>query len=306
MIELACPACRGPLVAAADGRRCTACEIEYPTVDGIHRLLSPTRADHFARFLDDYTAVRKGEGRASADPEYFRRLPEPTPGGPIEWQWRIRRNTWATVRDEVIAPMSHGGRSLVVIDVGAGVGWLSNRLTELGHEAHAVDLTLDDDDGLGAARHFEHSFARYQAEMDALPFADGSADLVVFNASLHYSTDYERTLREALRVLRPEGRVVVMETPIYGTDAAGRAMVTERHAAFEQRFGTRSDSISSIEYLTPAMLAALERSRDVLWHRHRTWYGWRWAWRPWSARLHRRRPRSTFAVLVARRAQIAA
>lgn len=306
MIELACPVCRGPLVTDADGSRCVACAIDYPTVEGIHRLLSPARADHFARFLDDYTAVRKGEGRASADPEYFRRLPEPTPGGPIEWQWRIRRHTWATVRDEVIAPMSQGGRSLVVIDVGAGVGWLSNRLTELGHEAHAVDLTVDPDDGLGAARHFEHSFDRSQAEMDALPFADGVADLVVFNASLHYSTDYERTLREALRVLRPEGRIVVMETPIYGNDAAGRAMVAERHAAFEQRFGTRSDSIASIEYLTPAMLARLERSLGVLWHRHRTWYGWRWAWRPWSARLHRRRPPSTFAVLVARRDQMGA
>jgi ubiquinone/menaquinone biosynthesis C-methylase UbiE/uncharacterized protein YbaR (Trm112 family) len=304
MIELACPACRGPLDTDAVSSRCVACANDYPSVDGIHRLLSPARAEHFSRFLDDYTSVRRGEGRASADPEYFRRLPEPTPGGPIEWQWRIRRHTWATVRDEVIAPLSQGARSLVVVDVGAGVGWLSNRLSELGHESHAVDLTVDAEDGLGAARHFEHPFARYQAEMDALPFADGSADLVVFNASLHYSTDYERTLREALRVLRPEGRIVVMETPIYGTDAAGRAMVAERHASFEQRFGTRSDSIESIEYLTPAMLAGLERSLGVLWHRHRTWYGWRWAWRPWSARLHRRRPPSAFAVLVARRAQI--
>jgi hypothetical protein len=29
--------------------------------------------------------------------------------------------------------------------------------------------------------------------MDALPFADSQVDIVVYNASLHYSTDYVRT-----------------------------------------------------------------------------------------------------------------
>lgn len=302
MIELVCPACRSALGARDGVSRCDVCDEDYPTVGGIHCLLPGTCATHYERFLADYTSVRKAEGRATVDPEYFRRLPEPTPGGPIEWQWRIRRRTWATARDEVFDRSHNGDRSLVVLDVGAGVGWLSNRLAELGHEPHAIDLTVDDEDGLGAARHFERDLPRDQAEMDALPFADGSADLVVFNASLHYSTDYVRTLCEALRVLRPDGRIVVMETPIYVSAAAGRAMVAERHAEFEQRFGTRSDSVASIEYLTPAMLAGLERDLDVLWHRHRTWYGWRWAWRPWSARLHRRRRPSAFAVLVARRA----
>ncbi len=302
MIELVCPACRGSLAANGFGVRCDVCDEDYPTVHGVHRLLPAARAEHYERFLADYTTVRMAEGRASADPEYFRRLPEPTPGGPIEWQWQIRRRTWATVRDEVFGRSPTGDRSLVVLDVGAGVGWLSNRLAELGHEPHAIDLTVDDDDGLGAARHYQRRLPAYQAEMDALPFADGVADIVVFNASLHYSTDYVGTLREALRVLRPDGRIVVMETPIYATDAAGQAMVVERHAAFEERFGTRSDSVRSIEYLTPSMLAGLERDLGVLWHRHRTWYGWKWAWRPWSARLHRRRRPSTFAVLVARRA----
>lgn len=305
MIDPVCPVCHGALRTRVSGSTCSRCNEEYHTVDGISRLLPAARAAYFATFLADYTSVRKAEGRASADPEYFRRLPEPTVGGPIEWQWRIRCRTWATVRDEVFASAVVGGRSLVVLDVGAGVGWLSNRLAEMGHQPHAIDLTVDGEDGLGAARHFERELPRYQAEMDALPFADGVADVVVFNASLHYSTDYLRTLTEALRVLAPDGRIVVMETPIYATDSAGRAMVVERHAAFQQRFGTRSDSIASIEYLTPSMMASLERDLHVLWHRHRTWYGWRWAWRPWSARLHRRRPPSTFAVLVARRAEVA-
>ena len=192
-----------------------------------------------------------------------------------------------------------------MVDVGAGVGWLSNRLHQLGHQPHAVDLTVDADDGLGAARHFCPLWPRDQAEMDVLPFADATsqsgADVVVFNASLHYSTSYARTLGEALRVLRPGGSIVVMDSPIYRRDESGRQMVAERHADFERRFGTRSDSIGSIGYLTDSMLVELEQQLGVRWRRCRTWYGWSWTMRPWRARLARRRPPSRFVVLVGTR-----
>ncbi|MEY2401481.1 MAG: hypothetical protein QOJ08_1592 [Ilumatobacteraceae bacterium] len=299
MIQLACPKCRSALAGPNHiGSSCDECGEAYPVVDGIHRFLPPERLAHYEPFLRDYTAVRLAEGRGTGDAGYFRRLPEPTPGGPIEWQWNLRRRTWATVRDRVLP---HFGKNLIVLDVGAGVGWLSNRLGELGHTPHAIDLTVDDEDGLGAARHYGPMWPRYQAEMDALPFADSQADVVVFNASLHYSTDYARTIDEALRVLRPGGRIVIMDSPIYRHDVSGRRMVAERHADFERRFGTRSDSVESIEYLTDSMLDNLARRLGLRWERHRTWYGWAWAMRPWRARLHRRREPSRFAVLVGTR-----
>ena len=303
MSVLACPNCRAPLDGSDDARpndegvTCGECGEQYPVVDGIRRFLPTSRMAHYEPFLRDYTAVRLAEGRGTTDAEYFRRLPEPTPGGPIEWQWEIRRRTWATVRDRVLSKLGDG---LVVVDVGAGVGWLSNRVHELGHFPHAVDLTVDDDDGLGAARHYGPPWPRYQAEMDALPFADAQADVVVFNASLHYSTDYVRTIGEARRVLKPGGRVVIMDSPIYGRDEAGRQMVAERHADFERRFGTRSDNVDSIEYLTDAMLADIGAQLGMNWERHRTWYGWQWALRPWKARLRRKRQPSRFVVLVGR------
>ncbi len=299
MIQLACPKCRASLGGPHhDGDACDSCGEAYPIIDGIHRFLPTERLEFYQPFLRDYTTVRMAEGRGSGDVEYFRRLPEPTPGGPIEWQWNLRRHTWTTVRDRVLPKL---GDHLVVVDVGAGVGWLSNRLHALGHVPLAVDVTVDDDDGLGAARHYGPVWQRYQAEMDALPFADAQADLVVFNASLHYSTDYVRTIGEALRVLRPDGRIVIMDSPIYRHDTSGRQMVAERHADFEQRFGTRSDSIASIEYFTDSTLEEIGRQLDMCWARHRTWYGWRWAMRPWKARLRRRREPSRFVVLVGTR-----
>ncbi len=294
MIDLACPRCRAPLAGSA----CDGCGEIYPIVAGIHRLLPNERLVHFQPFLQQYTAVRVAEGRLTHSVEDFLRLPEPTPGDPFAWQWNLRRRTWSTVHDRVLSQLGSG---LTVLDVGAGVGWLSNRLHELGHHPHAIDLTVDDHDGLGAAAVCDPPWPRYQAEMDALPFADSQADLVVFNASLQYSTDYVRTIGEALRVLRPDGRIVVMDTPVYRRDIDGRQMVEERHADFERRFGTRSDHISSIEYITDAMLDEIGSRLGVRWKRHATWYGWAWAMRPWKARLLRRRRPSRFVVLVGTR-----
>ena len=67
-----------------------------------------------------------------------------------------------------------------------------------------------------------------QATIDRVPFAGGSVDLAIFNASLHYSADYAATIAEVLRVLRPGGRVVLLDSPFYRDPASGARMVRER------------------------------------------------------------------------------
>ena len=62
-------------------------------------------------------------------------------------------------------------RPLRLLDLGAGNGWLSYHLARRGHEAAAVDLTVNDFDGLGAHVHFDAPFTPVQAEFDHLPFA---------------------------------------------------------------------------------------------------------------------------------------
>src|ERR1700726_2218728 len=42
----------------------------------------------------------------------------------------------------------------------------------------------------------------------ALPFADGRFDVVLSFAMLHHVADWERAVAEAVRVLRPGGRLV--------------------------------------------------------------------------------------------------
>ena len=300
--QAACPRCRTALGAlpgddASGGVvDCGACSIRYEQVDGIWRFLPPDRAEHFERFLADFTAVRLAEGRGSDDPARYVDLPEPAPGDPLAWQWSMRATTWRYVCEKVLPRFGPGLR---VVDVGAGVGWLSNRMDQLGHSSVAIDLTVDGRDGLGAARHYAPRWPRLQAEFDRLPLAPAQADLVVFNASLHYSVDYAVTLAEAVRVLRPGGRILVLDSPTYRHEASGARMVAERHADFARRFGTRSDSVPSIEYLTRARLDTVADELGLEWASSTPWYGWKWWARPWVAKVERRREPSRFHVLVA-------
>ncbi len=296
---LACPACRrdlGPLSRLGAEVRCVGCGLAAPCTGGIWRFLTAGAAARYAPFLADYTRIRSAERRGSDDPAYYLGLPDCPPEHPIAAQWALRRRTFDALTRKVLPGL---GQGLRVVDLGAGVGWLSHRLALLGHHPIAIDLTTDERDGLGAARHYQPAWPRVQAEFDRLPLAAGAADLAAFNASLHYSTDYEVTLREALRVLAPGGTLAVLESPIYRRPESGRQMAEERHADFARRFGTRSEALPSREYLTWTGVAELGERLGLRFRKVTPWYGWRWALRPWAARLKRRREPSRFAILLA-------
>jgi SAM-dependent methyltransferase len=297
-LRLACPRCHasaGVMNGAVMSQfTCSACGQEMPCRDGILCALPPDRAEYYRTFLAGYTAIRNAEGRGSEDDAFYRSLPFQDLSSRNAWQWHIRAKTYQYLESRLLpaGPMD-------IADVGAGNCWLSYRLQELGKNPVAVDLSTDSHDGLGAARHYPRPFPLVQAEFDSLPFADGQFDLVIFNASLHYSTDYHRSLKEAIRCLRPGGRIMVLDSPLYKVPEHGEQMRAEKYAQFQAQYGFRSDSLPSKEYLHEMLLAELSRDLHLRWTIHQPWYGWKWHLRPWRARLQRRRPPSRFCILVA-------
>jgi SAM-dependent methyltransferase len=307
-IRLRCPQCGnsiGDLPGSHVALTCSGCNLNMPCRRGVWQTLSPEREAHFARFVDEYQRIRAYEGRGSSSDDYYLAIPYRDLSGRNSWQWAIRARTFRYIERKILPGIITPARpALRILDLGAGNGWMSYRLAKQGHAPIAVDLMTNDQDGLEAAEHYKHSlpslFPRFQAELDNLPFADNQFDLVIFNASFHYSENYEKTMSEALRCTRKNGSVLIADTPWYADEHSGRRMLEERCASFVTRYGFPSDGLSSLEYLTDQRLARTESWLGIHWRVHQPYYGIRWQMRPWLAKLRRKRTPSHFRIYVAK------
>ena len=305
-LQLQCPACGQPLEESdplddSFSFRCIACGFNLERQEGVWNALEPQRTAKYRRFAAEYQTVRRLEGRGSSGGHYYLALPFKDISGRLSWQWRIRARTFRFFAQKILPVLEyHNPGGLDVLDIGAGNCWLSYRLALRGHRPVAVDLLVDHLDGLGAARHYlpfvRRKFSRFQAEMDRLPFESSQFDVAIFNASLHYSEDYDRTLAECLRCLRRPGNIFIIDSPFYFRDECGKKMVEERHAGFEKKYGFRSDSIASREYLTPSILAGLAERHAIDWQVFKPWCGLGWSLRPARAWLFRRREPAKFHI----------
>jgi SAM-dependent methyltransferase len=312
-LALQCPRCIVPLRdSSADTKYsasvCPVCKSSFPCIDGIWRCLTSDRVAHYAPFIADYESIRAAEGRGSGDDAYYLALPWKDRSGANRQQWSIRSKTFRYIERHILSAIaSRHEDPLRVLDLGAGNGWLSYRLARMGHTPIAVDLLTNDRDGLGAASHYGGEisplFHRVQAELDHLPFADGTFDLIIFNASFHYSVNYLNTLREALRCTSPGGTILIADTPWYLHEHSGHQMVEERKAYFRQRYGFPSDSIPSLEFLTDERIDNLRSSLKLDLTVHRPFYGIRWALRPFFAKLQKKRSPSRFYIYRAQASQ---
>lgn len=252
--RFACPECGESVEDEGEARRaCHACSRRYERRDGIWRFLTPTRQITFAPFARQYRLVREREGYRVESPEFYRRLPSVPSGDPHVAEWRIRRESCAHLEREVL----EGRDGLRVLDLGAGSGWLSNRLASRGHHAVAVDMLDDRADGLGAAQHYITKFVAVQADFEALPFMPEQFDVVVFNGSLHYARSVGSALDHARRMLVAGGRLVVMDSPLFQADRDGRAMLDDKHRRFRSEHKLRAIVQPGVGYLTFVALAAV-------------------------------------------------
>ena len=286
------------MAASGDARVvCVACERAFERRGGVWRFLTPARAAQLERFVRQYRAVRQQDGHRPVEADYYRRLPSVPAGDPNAGTWGIRRETYHHLLGHVLAA---GPLPLHILDLGAGSGWLSHRLSSLGHRLVAVDAIDDEVDGLGAARHYSTPFPVVQADFDALPFAPGQFDLVVFNGSLHYAPDTAATLERAHQMLAAEGALVVMDSPMFRADRDGSAMVADALRRFTLDCGLTDAAPQGIGYLTFAMLGAIAERLHLrpLFVPSRGPLGWRL--RRHLSRFRLRRSPASFGLWVAR------
>jgi ubiquinone/menaquinone biosynthesis C-methylase UbiE len=101
-----------------------------------------------------------------------------------------------------------------VLDIGTGTGHTALAFAPSVAQVVALDLTpamLEQARGLAEERGIDN--VRFeQGEAERLPYPDGSFDVVTCRVCAHHFRDVRAALREAARVLRPEGQLLFVDS----------------------------------------------------------------------------------------------
>jgi SAM-dependent methyltransferase len=158
-------------------------------------------------FAEKYRALRVHEGWV-----------DPTgrePGGrPELW----RRSKSASRAAAILACEWPHAAGRVVADIGSGTGWAHSLFEGFGVIAFDILPTAPSGPAL-----------RVRSDMRKLPLRDRTIDAAFYGASLHYAPVGD-AVREAARVLRPGGLLLVVDSPVYA-DSQSQARAAARSSA---------------------------------------------------------------------------
>jgi len=144
-----------------------------------------------------------------------------------------------------------GGEAL---DVGCGEGKFTRSLVGRFQGVHGVDVKEKQIAVARAAATQEGVNVDFRiASGEALPFAEGFFDLVVFSNSLHHMPNVEIALREASRVLRPGGLLYIMEPVPSGNYHEATVLVNDET-------DVRTKAYEAVERLAGAGFSALSET----------------------------------------------
>jgi ubiquinone/menaquinone biosynthesis C-methylase UbiE/DNA-binding transcriptional ArsR family regulator len=111
---------------------------------------------------------------------------------------------------------------MIIADLGAGEGTLSQLLAQRAIHVIAVDNSekMVEFGTEVAGKNAVHNLEYRRGDLEALPIDDAAVDLALFSQSLHHAQHPERAIQEAHRILRPGGRIVVLDLMKHTWDEA--------------------------------------------------------------------------------------
>lgn len=100
-----------------------------------------------------------------------------------------------------------------VADLGCGEGYLAIEAARWARRVTAIDRSTDvlERGKALASRRRVRNITWKRGELEHLPLADASVDIALLSQALHHAAHPDRALAEAHRILRPGGRVLVLD-----------------------------------------------------------------------------------------------
>jgi len=135
---------------------------------------------------------------------------------------------WARALGHLLPPLD-------VADIGCGEGYLTLEASRWARTVVGIDRSdevLERAKALAARRNVQNVDWK-KGDLTRLPLRDESIDVALLSQSLHHASDPERAIAETLRVLRPGGRLLILDLREHD-QAWVRNRFGDRHLGFSQ------------------------------------------------------------------------
>lgn len=192
---LRCPNCRAELAQNNDLLTCTGCELTYPIIDGIPRMLLPSMRNA----LTGAAGANKSEATEAETARSF------------GYEWHRFPEMYEEWEQHFLNYMQPHGpdffRGKRVLDAGCGNGRFAYYAARYGAEVWAIDLGS----AVEVTRRNTQSENVHvvQADLHHPPFAFESFDFIYSIGVLHHLPDPEAAFQHLLKFLKPDGEVQI-------------------------------------------------------------------------------------------------
>jgi SAM-dependent methyltransferase/uncharacterized protein YbaR (Trm112 family) len=253
---LCCPDCRGsldPTIFQTENRYfeeiiegilfCKDCEIVYPVIDGVPRMLPTSLADNrefLSKHADRLDEIKKAKNFSAELLEYKRTFQPTADSFGFEWnKYKVTTReedfvtffgltgvdplfyqkheyddifTYYPTREDLEKVDTSFLESRLVLDVGCGMGKYTDLVSDLGAEVVGLDLSLSLLRAREKTRH-KPNVHLVQGNIFFPPLKRDLFDFIFSVGVLHHTPNTERAFKEAASLVKPGGRFSIWVYP---------------------------------------------------------------------------------------------
>jgi len=134
-----------------------------------------------------------------------------------EWQYEKGDNTIAFFAPFVTIEEMFAGKT--VLDIGCGAAgktlFYASRGVKKIYGIEILEKYRSEAESLAKKFKLDHLFEFICADATKLPFEDNSTDTIIMNDSFEHISNPEKALKEAMRILKPKGKLYINFPPYY-------------------------------------------------------------------------------------------